>query len=54
MITIFYHGAKGGVTYQNAEFYEISHHNLFHKVTLSMPNSPIFDILMKILEIFFV
>ena len=30
-----------------AEFYEISHHNLLHKVTLSMPNLPIFDILMK-------
>ena len=39
---------KGGVTYRNVEFYEISHHNLLHKVTLSMPKLPIFDILMKI------
>ena len=29
MITMFYGGAKGGVTYQNAEFYEISHQKLW-------------------------
>ena len=57
MITMFYGGARVAWHIKMPSFMKFHTKNygvLLHKVTLSMPNSPIFDILMKILEIFFV
>ena len=57
MITMFYGGARVAWHIKMPSFMKFHTKNygvLLHKVTLSMLNSPIFDILMKILEIFFV